>query len=419
MLQIGGVDVGALARQYGTPLYIFDQATLDDAVAQYRRACAQWYPGETGITLAGKALLFTASVQWAQQNGLWVDCTGAGEIAVARHAGLPSESILVHGVNKSDADLDAALAEAGVIVVDNLSELERIIARAPANKRLPALWLRVRPGVAVETHAYRQTGQSDSKFGMDGEETFSALEMARDAGLNIDGIHFHQGSHFHDVGPIGPGLDAVLDLIAALQRDFGWTPRHLSPGGGWGVPYHEEDLPHPTIADYVQFVCTHLVEGCHRRGLALPVLHFEPGRSLVAKAGVAVYQVGAVKLSAQRHWLLIDGGMADNPRPALYGAHYSALPVANPLREPTVEASFGGPFCESGDVLIHDLPMPNVQAGEFVAVPVSGAYHINMQSNYNGARKPAVVWLHNCTAQLVQRRETPEELYQRDLPLAT
>ncbi len=417
-LTIGGVKLAELAATYGTPLYVFDRATLDDAVRQYRQAL-EAYPGPSELTYAGKAYLSLAMAQWTQQRDLWVDCTGAGEISVAVAAGVGREHILVHGVNKSDGDLQAALCQAGTIVVDNAAELERIIQRcgqggAPG---VPNLWLRLRPGLAVDTHAYRQTGQEDSKFGMGPEELINAAARALEAGLPLTGLHFHQGSHFHDPAPIAPALDTALDLVSELSSSLGWLPQTLCPGGGWGVPYHEDDLPHQPVASYVRFVAERLVDGCRQRGLPLPHLHMEPGRSLVARAGVAVYRVEAVKHTPHRRWLLLDGGMADNPRPALYGARYSALPVAQVERPLAGPAYLGGPFCESGDILIHDLEMPEMQPGEYLAVPVSGAYHLSMGSNYNGARKPAVVWLENGQAHLIQRRETLEDLVRRDLPL--
>jgi diaminopimelate decarboxylase len=246
----------------------------------------------------------------------------------------------------------------------------------------------------VETHAYRQTGQDDSKFGMSYAEAVEAVTLCRNQGLPLDGVHFHQGSHFHDPEPIGPALDRILDLIHSLHRASGWMPAHLCPGGGWGIPYHEEDLPHPPIADYVRFIAEKLQQGCQQRG-----------RSLVARAGVALYRLGAIKRTLNRRWLLLDGGMADNIRPALYGAHYSALPVADPMRPATEASWLAGPYCESGDVLIEGLPMPDMQPGELVAVPASGAYHLMMASNYNGAFKPAVLWLKEGREQLIQHRE--------------
>jgi diaminopimelate decarboxylase len=279
------------------------------------------------------------------------------------------------------------------------------------------LWLRVRPGIAVDTHAYRQTGQHDSKFGFSSDEAIAAVEMAIAQGLPVTGFHFHQGSQFFDPSPIGPGIETVLDLVQTLYKRHGWLPKTISPGGGWGVAYHEDELPQPAVDTYIAFVAKQMIEGCQRRGLPLPRLQVEPGRSLVARAGVALYRVGAVKETSNRRWLLIDGGMADNPRPALYGARYSALPVSKPDRPALGPAWLAGPYCESGDVLIENLPMPQIEVGELLVVPASGAYHVNMGSNYNGARKPAVVWLREGVAHLVQRRETVNDLIQRDFAL--
>lgn len=417
-LTIAGCDLRDLAAIYGTPLYLYDQQTMAIAAAAYRQALADYYPADAGITYAGKAFLCTAMAQWVQRQGMILDCTGAGELYVAAAAGVPRAQILVHGVNKSLADLTAAVAQAGIIVVDNLTELDRLLPslQTTATDR-PNLWLRVRPGVAVDTHAYRQTGQEDSKFGMNLAEASAAVERCQQAGVAVTGIHFHQGSHFHDPEPIAPALATVLDLIVALRDRHGWTPQTLCPGGGWGVAYHEEDLPHPPIGAYVSFVAHYLVAGCKERNLPLPRLQLEPGRSLVAQAGVALYRVGAVKRTAARRWLMIDGGLADNPRPALYGARYSALPVQDPLRPNQEPVWFAGPFCESGDILIHGLPMPDVAAGELVAVPIAGAYQLAMGSNYNGACKPAVLWLREGEAHLIQRRESVTDLVARDLAL--
>ena len=415
-LTLAGCDLAELADRFGTPLYVYDRATLDAAVEAYRQALSLSYPQEAGITYAGKAFLCVAMAQWLRERDLWADCTGAGEIHVAVAGGVRRERILVHGVNKSQADLDAAMAHAGTIVVDNMAELERLAARA-SGEILPNLWLRIRPGLAVDTHAFRQTGQADSKFGMSQAEALEAVRLCRRQDLPLTGVHFHQGSHFHDPAPIDPALAVVLDLIAAAQQETGWLPDTICPGGGWGVAYHEDELPHPAISDYVDFIAGHLTAGCQKRGLPLPRLQLEPGRSLVALAGVSLYRVGAIKHTPNRRWLMLDGGMTDNIRPALYGAHYSALPVQEPGRPAAGPAWLAGPYCESSDVLIEALPMPDVQPGELIAVPVSGAYHLSMGNNYNGARRPAVLWLEDGQARLIQERETLDDLIRRDRPL--
>ncbi|MDT8307333.1 MAG: diaminopimelate decarboxylase [Anaerolineae bacterium] len=414
-LTLDGLSLATLAERYGTPLYLYDAATLDAAVNAYARALARCYPGEAGITYAGKAFFRLALAQWTQRHALWVDCTGAGELAVAQAASVPREHILLHGVNKSTALLATAVKGVGTIVVDNLTELGRLAALAEEGNALPALWLRFKPGRAVETHSHIQTGHDESKFGMGWDEIVAAAALCREQGLPLAGLHFHLGSQFRDPDPIEYALERTLDLAAAVELPESWT---LSPGGGLGVAYHEEQLPHPDPEAYVCLVAERIVAGCGARGLALPRLQFEPGRSLVARAGVAVYRVGALKQAGARRWLLLDGGMADNPRFALYGARYSALPVRAPLRPASgAAATFAGPYCESGDVLIEELPFAEVEAGEFVAIPLSGAYHLSMASNYNGALRPAVLWLEDGKATLIQARETPADLLRRDRPL--
>jgi diaminopimelate decarboxylase len=414
-LAIGGLSLSALAREYGTPLYLYSQATLDAAVKEYRGALAGQYPGAAGLTYAGKAFLCLAMAQWVKSQGLWLDCTGVGELHIAAAAGLPRDQTLVHGVNKSEADLVSAVAKAGTIVVDNLSELSRLVTLArETGASLPALWLRFRPGLTVETHAYVQTGQDDSKFGMDAAEIEAAARLCWQNGWIVEGLHFHLGSHFRDPAPVASAIDKTLDLATALGLSGNWT---LSPGGGLAVAYNEDELPQPSIQDFIKLIAAEVTAGCRRRNLPLPRLQLEPGRSLVARAGVALYRLGTVKRTAGRRWLLLDGGLADNPRPALYSARYSALPVHEPGRDPVSEAWLAGPYCESGDVLIEKLPLPELEPGELLAIPASGAYQLSMASNYNGARRPAVLWLVGGAAHLIQERQSVEDLIAGDRPL--
>ena len=413
-LFIAGHDLTTLAAEHGTPLYIYDRATLDAAVADYQSALRKNYPGSSRITYAGKAFLCKAIAEWTQTQDLLVDCTGEGEIAMAVAGGVPRKNILVHGVNKSDEDLTAAFKHAGTIVVDNLSELHHLTDSTTHYRLpLPNLWLRLVPGLAVHTHhAHTQTGQHDSKFGMTREEILGAANFCKKHDLPLRGIHFHQGSNFRDPEPLIPAIDMALDLAKKIGLRGEW---HLCPGGGWGVAYHEEELPNPSIESYVRGIAEAVIDGCRQRQLDLPHLHLEPGRSLSARAGVAVYRVGAVKRRGEKTWLLTDGGMADNPRFALYGARYSCLPVTGLGRGQTEKVSVAGPYCESGDIVIEDLTMPGVEEAELIAIPVAGAYHLSMSSNYNGARRPAVLLLEAGNAKLIVRRETVQDLLKNQL----
>lgn len=415
-LVIAGCDLATLAEQFQTPLYVYDQATLDTAVRDYKNALASFYPGAATVTYAGKSFLCTAIAQWTCTHGLMLDCTGEGEIAFAKAGGVPRERILVHGVNKSMRDLESASRHAGTIVVDNLTELDRLANFFHTTKiSAPEIWLRLLPGVTVSTHhAHTQTGHHESKFGMTREEIIQAATFCRAKNLPLTGIHFHQGSNFRDPEPLLPAIELALEIAKEMGFSHPW---HFCPGGGWGVAYHEDELPHPSIENYVRGIAEAVLEGCHQRGLSIPHLHLEPGRSLVARAGVAVYRVGAVKRRERKTWVLVDGGMADNPRYALYGARYSCLAVSAVGAERSEVVSIAGPFCESGDVILEDLPMSHLKEGDLIAVPVSGAYHLSMSSNYNGAHRPAVLWLENGRAAIIQRRETTEDLLLRDASL--
>lgn len=412
-LTIAGQGLDSLADEYGTPLYVYDSTTMDNAIAIYKTALASFYPAPASVTYAGKAYLSIALAQWTQSHALWVDCTGEGEIAIAKAGSTPRDRLLVHGVNKSVSDLKTAAQYAGTIVVDNLSELARLAALLPSfGSQIPNIWLRLQPGLAVHTHTYTQTGQRNSKFGMDGEDLLEAVQFCKEKGLPLTGLHFHQGSQFRDLAPLKPAIELALDFAKQIGFSGDW---HFSPGGGLGVAYHENELPHPGIETYVRQIAQTVVQTCQRLELELPHLHLEPGRSIVARAGVALYRVNTIKRQGERTWLLVDGGLADNPRYALYSARYTALPVTDLNRERGERVHIAGPYCESGDVIIEDLLMPKIQEGELIAIPMSGAYQLSMSSNYNGARRPAVIWLENGGALLIQRRESIDDLMRRDV----
>ncbi len=421
-LGLGGCSASSLAHEFGTPLYVFDEATLRARCREYRQALARHYPGPAQVAYASKAYLNLALAQLFTQEGLSLDVVSGGELYVARQAGFPAERIHFHGNNKTPAELAVALDE-GVerIVVDNSHELDTLERLAAERRVRVTLWLRLSPGIDVHTHGYRKTGLLDSKFGFpletDAAENAVVRIMASPY-LELVGLHAHVGSQIFDVEPFTKTIALLVDFAAAMRARHGFELRELSPGGGWGAPQHEADPPAPA-ARYVQAVCQAVVEECGRHGLALPTLVVEPGRSIIAPAGVALYRVGARKeIPGVRTYVSVDGGMADNIRPALYGARYTAV-VANKADLPAEETvTVAGRFCESGDVLIRDIALPRLAAGDLLALPMVGAYCLPLASNYNLVPRPAVVLVRDGQAILIQRRETFQDLTARDLPLA-
>jgi diaminopimelate decarboxylase len=419
-LVLGGCSLAELALRYGTPLYIYDAATLDGAAASYQAALAGAYPGASEVAYAAKAWLNTATARWAAGRGLGLDVVSAGELAIALHGGFPAERIHFHGNNKRRDELAAALAAGvGRIVIDHAGELALLNELALARGIRQPIWLRVNPDVDVDTHGHTRTGHAASKFGLalaDGTAEAVARQALAAPGVALLGLHCHVGSQFREAAPLTLAVQRLLELAARLHTTTGWQPAELSPGGGWAVPY----VPHqamglPAIEDYVGQVAAAVVEGCQQRHLPLPRLVLEPGRSLVARAGVALYSVGAVKQAGDVIYAFVDGGLADNPRPALYDARYIAL-LANRLSDEAPRCvHVAGPYCETGDVLIHDIDLPPLRPGDLLAVPASGAYQLSMASNYNAALRPAVIWVEHGQARLIQRRETAADLLLRDV----
>ena len=437
-LHLAGLDVVALAAEFGTPLYVYDEATIRDRCRAYRDALAAHYPAPAEAAYAAKAFLCIAMAQLVAEEGLGLDVVSGGELHVALRAGFPAARIHFHGNNKSPAELALAL-EAGVgrVVVDNFYELETLARLAAERGVVAAIWLRLSPNVDAHTHTHRKTGLLDSKFGFPlatGDATRAVQIALANPHLALTGLHAHIGSQIFETEPFVQTAQVLLDFAAEMQS-HGFELRELSPGGGLGVCYVESDPPAP-IEPYVQTVSRAVVKGCKTQGLPLPRLVLEPGRSIVGPAGVALYTVGARKeIPGLRTYLSVDGGMADNLRPALYGARYTAI-LANKANHPPAETvTVAGKFCESGDVLIRDLCLPRAEPGDLLAVPVSGAYNLAMSSNYNQAPRPAAVLAHDGQAlrqgpwsfgprakgsgqaRLILRRETYDDLTRRDLPL--
>jgi diaminopimelate decarboxylase len=415
-LQIGGCDVPALAAEHGTPLYLLDEASLRGAMRDYRAAFAAAYPGAHRVHYASKALLNTALAQIVAQEGLGLDVVSGAELLVARRAGLPMGEVHMHGNAKSDAELARAVEwGVGAIVADNLDELDRLAALTGGRAEPQGVLLRVAPNIEAHTHAHIATGGARSKFGLPLGQVDAAAERLRAApGLRLLGLHAHIGSQLFDPAEIRAAVDVLAGLAARLRERHGMPIEELSPGGGLGVPY-TADMPATDIAAYARAVSDALVAACAAHDIApLPRLTVEPGRSIVARAGVAVYRVLGRKADQYLH---IDGGMADNIRPALYGARYTAL-LANRADAPAgAPVDVAGRYCESGDVLLREASLPASAPGDLLAVAAAGAYTLSMASNYNLAPRPAVLLVGAGQARLIQRRETEEDLLARDLPL--
>ncbi|MCY4112270.1 MAG: diaminopimelate decarboxylase [Chloroflexi bacterium] len=409
-LVIGGASCEELAKDFGTPLYIYDEATLRAACRGYTRALADRYP-DALVLYAGKAYVDPTLLQVAASEGLGMDAVSSGEVRVAQAAGLPLERVVLHGNNKLPREIDLAL-EVGVgrIVVDALEEIEIIDELARRRGQTAQVLLRLTPGVEAHTHEYIRTGAVDSKFGLgldSGAAEEAVARAMRAPNLDVMGLHAHIGSQIFDTEPYADTINITLDFAERMRAAHGLDLRDLSPGGGGGVRYTLDDDP-PDPSDIVEAITSTVLA----RGLAHPPrLLIEPGRSIVARAGVALYAVGTVKhIPGVRTYVSVDGGMADNPRPALYQSKYAALLANRPGDGSPETLTLAGRYCESGDVLLRDTVLPPLRRGDLIAVPASGAYHMSMASTYNMVGRPAVVIVAEGQARLTRRRESDEDL---------
>ena len=415
-LIIGGCDTVELAAEFGTPLYVFDEFSLRSRCAEFKQEFGRRY-ADTMVIYACKAFINRALALIFKEEGLGLDVVSAGEISVARSAGFPLDRVYFHGNNKSAEELRLALEWGiGRIVVDNFHELAILNEIAGEQGDKPDILLRLTPGVAAHTHRYNVTGAVDTKFGfplLSGDEAVAQALSAPN--VNLVGFHFHIGSLIYDIEPYQQAIEVILGFAAEVKRKHGFEPGELNIGGGFAIQY-AVDFPAPPISAYAEAVASKIIDKCRELDLALPRLVIEPGRSIVGRAGVALYTVGAVKdIPGVRRYVSVDGGMADNIRPALYGAKHEAVVASKMAEEGVGRVTIAGKFCESGDILIENIALPPVSAGDIIAVPDCGAYCLPLGSNYNASLKPAIVLVREGKAHLIRRRETFDDLISCDL----
>jgi len=414
-LQVGGCTLSELARTYGTPLYVLDEATLRASCRAYREALQRHYPGPSLALYASKANSSLAITALVAEEGLGLDAVSAGELLTALGGGMPAERIVLHGNNKSAEELALAAAHGVTVVLDNWRDIELLSQLAPSLSEAVRLMLRFTPGIECHTHEYIRTGHLDSKFGFDPDQLEQVLRQLAGCGWGrLSGLHAHIGSQIFEIQPHRDLAGVMADALG-LARSLGHPVSDLNVGGGLGIRYVASDDP-PSIDAWVAAVAGAVAEACQERGLELPRLLCEPGRSLVATAGVTLYEIGSRKqIPGIRTYLSVDGGMSDNPRPITYQSQYTALLADRPEAEASETVTVAGKHCESGDVLLRDAALPPATSGDILAVLATGAYNASMGSNYNRIPRPAAVLVHDGQADLVQRREQPDELLRYDV----
>jgi diaminopimelate decarboxylase len=417
-LEIGGCDSQELVQQYGTPLYVMDEALIRQRAREFTQAF-QASGLKFQVAYASKAFCVMAMCRLAEEEGLSLDVVSDGELYTALEAGFPVERIHFHGNNKTPFEIEMAIdANIGCFVVDNFSELHLLNALAADKGKRVKILFRVTPGVEAHTHEYISTGQTDSKFGFDigNGQAKQAIDQAKSLdNIEILGIHSHIGSQIFEVEGFRMAAERVAEFAAEVRRDLVVTLQVINLGGGFGIRYVEDDSPLP-IAHYVKAITDAIKDCFNKADYPLPEIWVEPGRSMVGDAGTTLYTIGTYKdIPGVRKYVAVDGGMTDNPRPALYESKYEAILANRANEEPEELVSIAGKACESGDMLIWDLKLPKSKSGDILAVACTGAYNYAMASNYNRIRRPAVVFVKDGEADLVVQRESHTNIVDNDL----
>ena len=415
-LVIGGCDTTELADTFGTPLYIYDEYTLRSKINEFKREFGKRFP-EVVILYASKAFINGAMAMLINEEGLGLDVVSEGELSIAKSVKFPMKKVFFHGNNKSKRELELGLKwKVGRIVVDNFYELEILGKLAHQRGVTQDILLRITPGVDPHTHQYTSTGTIDSKFGIPLPLKEEAVKKAMSTrGLNLVGLHFHIGSLIYETEPYIESVKFILNFAAEMKKKYGFVLKELDTGGGFAIQY-TIDKPAPPFSSFAEALTKTIKTECKRLKLALPRLIIEPGRSIVAQSGAALYTVGVVKdIPGIRTYVSVDGGMGDNIRPALYQARLEAV-VANRMRAKIAEkVTISGKFCESGDILIRDIELPTMKAGDILAVAGTGAYSIPESMNYNAFYRPPVVLVKDGKGRLIRRRETLKDITACDI----
>lgn len=412
-MEVGGCDLLDLAIEHGTPLYVYDEATVRARCREFVAAMG----GEGDVLYSAKAFASPGFLRVVASEGLGLDVVSAGELHLALAAGYPTQRIHFLGNNKSADDIAAAWAVQATLVIDGFHEFDLLRRIVPAGSRMRCE-VRVSPGVRPKTHDFIATGQLDSKFGFSVESgaARAAVEQALGSDrVELVGLHSHIGSQVFDLRGHCAAIGIVLDLALELRRELGYTTGSLGAGGGLGIAYTRADLP-PTPREFVEVLLDALHRGAAARSLPVPRLVVEPGRAIAGPAGVALYTVGSIKdIPGVRRYVAVDGGMGDNIRPKLYGVRYEAFLASDPDGAPAGTVTIAGKYCESTDILIDRCELPPLAPGDVLCVPASGAYCLSMASQYNGMPRPAVVMVGDGESRLIRRRETVDDLLATEL----
>ncbi|MCM8709888.1 diaminopimelate decarboxylase [Clostridium sp. SYSU_GA19001] len=420
VLYIGGVSTTELAKEYGTPLYVIDEAFVRLKCSRYYKAFKVQERGNR-VAYAGKAFLTLAMCQLISEEGLCLDVVSGGELYTAIKSGFPLEKVYFHGNNKTLEEIDMGIKSGvGKFVVDNFYEIEKINEIAKSYNKVQKILLRVTPGIEAHTHEYIKTGQIDSKFGFTilNNNTLNAVKKAVELpNIELVGLHCHIGSQIFDITPYEDAVEVMMSLIANIKEQLNYEITELDLGGGFGIHYRSGDKPR-TIEEFCSAIINKADKMAEKLNIKLPSLTIEPGRSIIGKAGTTLYTVGSIKeIPEVRKYVAVDGGMTDNIRPALYKAEYECV-IANRVQDKTEETvTISGKCCESGDILLNDVQIPKAQSGDILAVLSTGAYGYSMSSNYNKIPRAAVVFVKDGKSKLVCRRQSYEDVISNELPL--